>query len=212
MARGYIGYYLEYQERAERFRRTDPRELVYQNRVLIPFLEELFRGDNQRLGENERIDVVDVSTQYQRSEGQDYAKYRSLEEGASPPDLLIARNWRLLNRGRTDIDYLATIEVKSPGLKESIYDKSPDEVRAYLNAGSRAEDIGRQLRFHLEACPAVILTDCLRWQFFAPAPPKAELKPWLDIPLWDNDRKKWRTEAWKDLCRELRKIAGLAGE
>lgn len=200
--------YKKYRERVDHFRDIDIRELVFQNRVLIPFLEVLFHKDKN-------LEAVDISTQTKEDKEQDPSQYRSFDEGASSPDLLIARNWRLCNRGDTNIQYLATIEVKSPDGKEAIYDKEPEEVCAYLKKEKR---IGKQLRFHLQAKahPDVILTDCLRWQFFTrwdtePAPQKdRELTPSLDIVLWDNIAGEWREDGeWEKLCDELRKIAKL---
>lgn len=195
--------YQRYRERVDHFRDIDSRELVFQNRVLIPFLEDLLREDRS-------LEVVDISTQYlskNEKNGeeaqQDKSQYRSLEEGSSPPDLLIARNWRLFNRGDSNIQYLATIEVKSPEGKEAIYHKKPEE---YLRG-----ETGRQLRFHLEAkAPrlVVILTDCLRWQFFTRG--GGGLSPRPDFPLWDNTAGEWRKDGtWEGLCAELRRIAGL---
>ena len=80
------------------------------------------------------------------SEIHDTSNYSSQEKGAAPPDLLIAHKWNYANRNNKTINYLATIEIKSPIL-DSIYDKN--EYREHTT---------NEVRFHLMANNKVILT------------------------------------------------------
>lgn len=117
----------------------DNRELNYQNRVIIPMLEKLFINTPD-------IDIVDVSTLYKnwnRRIFHDRAKYA----GDYTPDILVAKNWDIKNKGNTDIKYLCLIEVKVPTSKD--FNHAQKEVKEYL-----------------QKVEHVILTDTITWEFY----------------------------------------------
>lgn len=106
----------QYSERVMKFLVNDNREINYQNRVLIPLLEEL-------LSES---DIVDTSTLYKNwaKRGVD----RDAFAGIHTPDILVAQNWNLLNSSR--VEYSMLIEAKTPTASERKWAIS--EVKEYL--------------------------------------------------------------------------------
>ncbi|WML52224.1 hypothetical protein RCG17_22985 [Neobacillus sp. PS3-12] len=168
-----------YKELVNKYMKNDCREINFQNRVVVPFLERLFIN-------TEGISIVDVSMQYKNrnSEIHDTFNYSSQEKAAAPPDLLIADNWNYANKNNKEINYLAAIEIKSPVL-DPIYDKKIEEYKKHTR---------NEVSFHLEANRKVILTDCIRWQFFESG---CELDPIQTIDLFDEN-KKWKTKIVKN--------------
>lgn len=168
-----------YKELVEKYINNDGREINFQNRVVVPFLEKLFIN-------TEGISIVDVSMQYKNrnSKIHDTFNYSSQEKDAAPPDLLIAHNWNYANKNNKEINYLAAIEIKSPFLAP-ICDKKIEEYEEHTR---------KEVRFHLEANLKVILTDCIRWQFFER---ECELDPILTIDLFDEN-KEWKTKIVKN--------------
>jgi len=132
--------YKKYRANVEKYLQKDNRELNYQNRILIPLLEEL-------LNDKENIDVVDVSTMYKnwnRREWHDRPEYA----GDYTPDILISKNWTIYNKVFEGVEYLCLIEVKTPTADRRKHAK--DEVDEYC-----------------QKVPHVILTDCLTWEFYS---------------------------------------------
>lgn len=144
--------YQMYKNSVDKYLEFDARELNFQNRVIIPMLEQLLA--------NTDIDVIDTSSLFYRGQHNsrtlDNSQFMTL--GCSPPDLVLARNWHIDNVNNK-VEYLAAIEIKSPSSKEKIcgisfdkYNKHIEkEVTGYLNS---------------KCIDRVILTDCKRWQFF----------------------------------------------
>ena len=137
--------YSYYKRLVNKYLEIDWREISFQNRVVTPLLDRLFINEKD-------ISIVDISTQYdnKNSKIHDTRIYR--KEKTSPPDLLIARHWNYANVGNDKINYLAVVEVKSPSL-DPVYNKDKNKF----------ED---QIKMHLEVNHKVILTDCIKWQFF----------------------------------------------
>lgn len=204
--------YYYYKELVNKYMKNDCREINFQNRVVIQFLDKLFIN-------TEGISIVDVSMQYKNrnSKIHDISNYSSQEKGAAPPDLLIAHNWNYANENNKEINYLAVIEIKSPVL-DPIYDKKIEDDKY-------KEHTKNEVKFHLKANYKVILTDCIRWQFFQRG---CELDPIPTIDLFDEN-KKWKTkirkndkflieqlqfgstreddpDEWKQLCDYIRKF------
>lgn len=74
-----------YQNLVEKYYKNDCRELNFQNRILIPFLELLIEG---------KYDVVDTSTLYKN-----WKKiYRDSFAGQYTPDILIVKDWNLFEK------------------------------------------------------------------------------------------------------------------
>jgi len=101
--------YKDYIEKVDYYNEKDNRELNYQNRIIIPFLENLFQGEKA-------ISIVDVSTQYKNRN----SKHHNREPYANEctPDLLIAKNWHYYNRENV-VGYLAVVEIKIPNSKDT---------------------------------------------------------------------------------------------
>ena len=130
--------YEEYQRLVSFFLKKDNREVNYQNRVLIPFLECLYKNSPKCI-----VDTSTLTREWNRR-GID----RECFAEKYTPDLLIAENWRL-KTGDTEKNciYRALIEVKTP-----LADKR-----------SRAE---KMVKEYLTKVPVVILTNCLTWEFY----------------------------------------------
>lgn len=100
------------------FFENDNREVNYQNRVLIPFLETLCTD----------YDVVDTSML--TKEWEERGIERNQFAGLYTPDLLIASNWKLFKTGEK-VDYKALIEIKTPTAQDR--DHAELEVKEYLD-------------------------------------------------------------------------------
>lgn len=129
--------YTRYKELVNKFYENDNREENYQNRILIPFFEELFE---------EVVDVVDTS---QLTKGWNFRKIkRNKFAGNYTPDILLAHNWVLKKkRTRDNTRYLALIEVKTPSANDR-------------------EHAMREVEEYLTKVKLVVLTDCVTWEFF----------------------------------------------
>jgi len=131
--------YQKYTEKIMKFLSYDNRELNYQNSVIKPLLEQLYVN-------RPSISVVDVSTQYKNWNNRswhDRLKYAVQHT----PDILVATNWNIRNKGKGDIEYLLLIEVKSPTASDRKH--AVAEVEEYLTLVSN-----------------VILTDGITWEFY----------------------------------------------
>lgn len=140
----------------------DTREIVYQNKVLIPFLEALFD-----------VDVVDVSTQYKNKKS-DLHTREYYTRGDYTPDILLVKDWVYNNINLPARNYLAVIEVKSPYLEPlgKVSRKTLNEV-AKLN----------------ELNCGVILTDVYTWRFYSKNGSYKEFvlydgNRWCDLVCW----------------------------
>ncbi len=131
--------YEKYRADVEKYIQKDNREINYQNRIVIPLLEE-------HLSNNGTFDVVDVSTMYKnwnRREWHDRSKYA----GDYTPDILLAKQWNIKNKGDKEIEYLCLIEVKTP-------------------TASRRSHAISEVEEYCQKVPCVILTDCITWEFY----------------------------------------------
>lgn len=166
-----------YKGLVDKYLKIDSREINFQNRIVIPFLDKLFSNEKD-------ISIVDISTQSKRQNSVIHDTRFYKRDDASSPDLLVARHWNYANLNNKEIDYLAVIEVKSPELN-SIY--KADKI------GWKNEE---QVRMHLAANDKVILTDCIKWSFFKKG---YDLNPIKTINLnGENDSKEW-----KQLCEYI---------
>src|SRR5699024_9709493 len=79
-------------------------------------------------------------------------------EKPTTPDLVIAKDWNWYNI-ENEVDYRAVVEVKSFTSKQLIFNK---DFRSY------DDKLRKQLNRHLSAKNnnKVILTDCLKWEFY----------------------------------------------
>lgn len=103
-----------YQNLVEKYYKNDCRELNFQNRILIPFLELLIEG---------KYDVVDTSTLYKN-----WKKiYRDSFAGQYTPDILIVKDWNLFEKKQKP---LVIIEAKSPTANDRAH--ADNEVKEYL--------------------------------------------------------------------------------
>ena len=118
---------------------SDNREINIQNRIIIPFLEKIFMG--------EEIEIVDTSTLYKnwnKRVGHDRTKYG----GQYTPDILLASsNWDIYNENK-NIDYYALFEVKVPTTSKGERTHAINECTDYLKHVNK-----------------VVLTNGISWEF-----------------------------------------------
>lgn len=138
---------------------TDWREIIFQNRVVTPLLDKLFINEKD-------ISIIDISTQSDRNDTDIHNTRFYKKEKTASPDLLVARHWNYANKNNAEIDYLAVVEVKSPKLDPIFNNKN---------------DFNGRLKTYLEANDKVILTDCIKWEFF-----EKDLVPVKTINLFDE--------------------------
>lgn len=135
---------------------NDTREINFQNDVVKPLLEKLFSEYN----------IVYADIKGPDANKHDYYAYsgkyidKNGKEKPTTPDLLICRNWNWNNLDNEDIQYIATIEVKSPFGNGAIYKKQYCEYPKIC--------IEDKIKTHLSAnkIDKVILTDTFKWEFF----------------------------------------------
>lgn len=89
----------------DKYINTDWREINFQNRIVLPMLENIFINKSE-------IEIVDVSTQYKNRESNSHT--RKYYANNYTPDLLLVKNWLYYNKKIPSHDYLAVVEVKSP--------------------------------------------------------------------------------------------------
>lgn len=128
----------------------DTREINFQNDIVKRMLEMLFLSH----------DIICVDTKGCDSKKHDYYAYSGkFENKATTPDLLVCKNWDWFNKDNTNIEYIATIEVKSPYGSQAIYKKDKKDYPE-----SWKEKITRHLS--ADKIKKVIFTDTLKWDFF----------------------------------------------
>lgn len=133
----------------------DTREINFQNDVVKRLLEYLYPS----------YDIVCVDTKCNDSKTHDYYKYSGKYVDSkgkvkpTTPDLLVCRNWDWFNKDNNCIDYIATIEVKSPYGSEAIWKKEFMEYHDFWKV---------KIKRHLDAekISKVIFTDTFKWDFF----------------------------------------------
>lgn len=140
-----------YKTLVNKYCKIDCREINFQNRIILPMLESICEDND-----NNEIDIVDVSTQYKHKESEIHTRQYYANEYT--PDLLIAKKWNYNNLLKTEDDYIAVVEIKSPKIDplSKRNNHTEDEVKSYLLNINK-----------------VILTDCFKWVFyerFSPEP------------------------------------------
>lgn len=132
--------YNKYKKLVEKYYQNDCRELNFQNRVIIPFLESFLPKE---------FEVIDSSTLYQN-----WKHYKDNNENGIcrekfadnyTPDLLIMTGWKLFAEKKDNPSII--IEVKRPTAKDRKH--AMNEVKEYLNKADN-----------------VILTDTITWEFY----------------------------------------------
>lgn len=176
-----------YTDLVGKYLKIDCRETIVQNRIIVPFLDTLFLEDKDIL-------VIDTSTQYKNKESKlhDLSQYRSMEVGSAPPDIMVVKNWNYNNRDKDDIQYLATIEIKSP-LLDPVNNRDSNEYNSHTK---------REISCHLQACTNVILTDSFRWHFYQC---KSGLKIKEKIVDLHDEKEDWNIKfrdniEWRKFC------------
>lgn len=201
--------YERYKDLVDYYFENDNREVNYQNRIIIPFLESLIGDEGYR-------NVIDSSTLYKNWKGigrEDFA-------GIHTPDIIIASDWKLFkNPDEKNADeYLMLIDVKTPSANDRSHAMA--EIGEYIQKKKKT----------------VILTDCVTWEFWengektSPIYLEQEYDKKVEAedkrcksgkridnvhyPAWvckrycdDNDRKiHWKSdkETWMDLCKRLK--------
>lgn len=132
--------YNRYKKLVDNYYQEDCRELNFQNRIIIPFLESFLP---------EEYEVVDSSTLYKNwgnyKDDKGNGICRETFAGKYTPDLLIVENWKLFAEQKNAPSVI--IEVKRPTAKDRKH--AENEVKEFLD---KAEH--------------VILTDTITWEFY----------------------------------------------
>lgn len=145
--------FAEYKEWIDKYiHNNDTREINFQNDVIKKLIEKLFP----------MYDVVNVGTKGSCTDKHDYNHYSGIykddlgREKPTTPDILIARNWNWYNvEYENEINYIATIEVKSPFGNEAIYKSDRNECPIQIKRHLSAKKIDK-----------VIYTDSFEWRFY----------------------------------------------
>ena len=169
--------FTKYESLVEKYKKNDCREVNFQNRILIPFLEELI---------NDEYDVVDTSILYKNMKNIDREKFA----GEQTPDVIITKKWKLLNKEKENP--LIIIEVKAPTINNNKKkrDYAEKEVKEYLNLTKKY----------------VILTDCIIWEIYDKDKEnyneEGKLKITDIVNLNKNNKEnKEKTDGNKEVCR-----------
>lgn len=153
----------QYKKLIKKYKKTDWREITFQNNIIIPFIKSIVSND---------IDVVDISTQYKNRESKIHT--RKGYAGQYTPDILITRNWNYNNINQKNQEYIAVIEVKTPGDNLDT-NHTKDEIKDYCTRNN------------------LILTDCYKWLFYEKGKPNEPEKFELNTP-----------EQWEKLCNKIK--------
>ncbi len=113
--------YDDYIKKVDYYINTDCRELNFQNRIIIPFLETVF-------SEEKNVSIVDISMQYRNRNSKLHTRDPYANEYT--PDLLIAQNWNYQNKVN-DVKYLSVVEIKIPDCIDT------SQIRKYFNFDGR---------------------------------------------------------------------------
>lgn len=132
--------YSKYQNLVKKYYQMDSRELNFQNRVIIPFLESFLQG---------KYEVVDSSTIYKnwrnyKDENGD-GICRDTFASEYTPDLLIVNGWKLFAKEKKNPSII--IEVKRPTALDRKH--AENEIGEYVGKADH-----------------VILTDSITWEFY----------------------------------------------
>lgn len=174
-----------YKQLVEKYYQKDCREINFQNRILIPFLEEIVR---------DKYDVVDSSTLYKNWKKINRKAFAS----HYTPDILVIKDWDLFKKKNKPI---LIIEVKSPTANDRKH--AENEVKQYINYCKYAvltdcltweiyENNGNIQKFYLDkekndVCEHISLSA------------KNDIKfDWIDSSIKEND--------WDGLCEKIKKI------
>lgn len=177
-----------YKELVEKYYQKDCREINFQNRILIPFLE----GIN-----NKKYDIVDSSTLYKRWTNIN----RDTFAGTHTPDILVIEDWELFNKEKKAP--VLIIEVKSPTAKDRNH--AMNEVNEYLTKSKVVvlTDCITWEIYNGNPEPLHLYLDSKK-QFVCertvPSTKKERLIDWIDISIADND--------WVKLCNTLKSGIG----
>lgn len=184
--------YLHYKNLVDKcIKQNDTREATLQGDVVKPFINKLC----------ENLDIVDVSykgpVKGTRTDYHDYLQYcgtykdKNNNDKPTTPDLVIAKDWNWYNI-KNEVDYRAVVEVKSFTGKQPIFNK---DFKSY------DEELQKQLKRHLSAKKnkKIILTDCLKWEFYISENSENDLIPIKSISLIDFQKEVRRsTWEWKE--------------
>lgn len=132
-----------YKELVEKYYQNDCRELNFQNRVIIPFLEKYSPNF---------YDVVDSSTLYRNWERYKYDMGNGVCRGTFAekftPDLLVIKNWKLFAERKEKPRII--VEVKRPT----------------ANSKSERTHADKEIKEYMGKADYVILTNCITWEFY----------------------------------------------
>lgn len=192
--------YFQYKNLVDKcIEQNDTREVTLQGDVVKHFINKLCAN----------LDIADVS--YKGPVGtqtnyHDYLQYCGTykdnnKDKATTPDLVIAQNWNWHNI-QNKVDYCAVVEVKSFTI-QPIYT---------IGYSSYNDELRKQLERHLSAKKnkKVILTDCLKWEFYDNNEGVIPLKTISLIDIGkDNKYPNWKWKKEKEVQVENEVIKGI---
>ena len=174
-----------YKKLVEKYYKDDCRELNFQNRILIPFLESLLP---------EKYDVVDTSTLYKN-----WTRInRGVFAGQYTPDVLVTRNWSLFE-GKESPQII--IEVKRPTANDRIHaDNEIDEYIKKANYVILTDCITWEIhQKHMKSNPFYLSKECEAvCKRTIPKNNEERTINWIDNSISENDWDKLRN-AIKDM-------------
>lgn len=134
----------DYKNLVNKYYNKDCREINFQNRIIIPFLESIIPKE---------YDIVDSSTLYKNwdlyKDGQDRIgiSWNSFAAKGTP-DILITKDWELFAQYKSKP--VLIIEIKRPTAIDRLHADS--QVKEYIN---------------VVKCENVVLTDSITWEFYS---------------------------------------------
>lgn len=179
----------EYKRMLIRWKKNnDFREINIQNEVIKPLLSSICEG----------LDVIDVSTKGPKSLLHDYCQYcgtykdKNNKEKPTTPDLIVAQNWNWRNI-ENHVKYYFSVEVKSPFLRDSIYDKN-----------TYSQYMMQKIWRHLSAknVSQVILTDGFKWEFYSEGQKKPKV---FEIYKDSSGQAQWYPKVFERLKQHIQK-------
>lgn len=184
--------YTDYQELVNKYYEFDNREVNYQNRVIIPFLEDLF-GD-----EYDIVDVSHLTKQWKTINREAFA-------GDYTPDLLVAKNWNLNQEGGVTPKYLLLIEVKSPSARDRNHaEKEIKEYRQKVDSVILTDCVTWEFFKKEDKIKDIHFEQEMTIKF-----PKKEYKhPAKVCKRYATDEIEWKKDAeiWKQLRETIKKL------
>lgn len=169
---------------------NDTREVNYQNEIVKPMLQIIFKD----------WEVVDVSRKGPDSDVHKYFEYSGkykvkMRDKPATPDLLLVEKWNWHNI-ENKLTYYAAIEVKSPYSNDHMCNREYKEYSSHLKA---------ELKRHLQANKVVIATDTYKWGIYSQEQGLKPVKEY-EIRAYKSRKWVWNESEYNRLVEDLEKL------